>query len=289
MFRSQLAVINLARWVCILSASMPMVSGCSVLVDAERPQCTTDEECTSRGPAFAGSACVESVCQASPRWACLDEPAPPLPGGGPYDITFFVRDAVSLTPRSGMLAKLCRRLDVGCAEPVSHVAVVDDEGYVGFQVAEGFNGYARFDGPDSLIGLYFFNPPVYEDKRDIPVSLSSPTTVGGLAALTGATQEPERGIVLLSVLDCTGALASGVTITANEADPGSKAFYALKGLPSPSATQTDDTGYGGVVNASPGTMTFVATLEENGLQIDEMTVLIQPGTQTMTTLVPRGR
>ncbi len=289
MLRSQLAVTNLAQWVCMLSALMPIASGCSVLVDAERPQCTTDAECTSRGPEFTGSTCVESVCRASPRWACLDEPAPPLPAGGPYDITFFVRDAVSQTPRSGMLAKLCRRLDVNCAEPVSQVAVVDEEGNVGFEVAEGFNGYARFEGPDSLIGLYFFNPPVYEDKHDLPVALSSPTTVGGLAALTGATQEPERGIVLLSVLDCTGAFAKGATITSSEADPGSKAFYSLNGLPSATATQTDGTGYGGLVNASPGTMTFVATLEETSRQIDEVTVLIQAGTQTMTTLVPRGR
>ena len=62
-FRSCLAPVMAGG---LLSAS------CSVTVDANRAQCATDEDCVRRGPAFAESACVESLCLPKEMTACED-------------------------------------------------------------------------------------------------------------------------------------------------------------------------------------------------------------------------
>lgn len=261
---------------------------CSVIVDANRTQCSTDSDCAARGPEFAGSVCAESVCQESTSWACLATPAVAPVTGTQFKVSFLVRDAVTQRPKVGLSVRLCRRLDVACVDAVSSVVTVDEQGNAAFQVDAGFNGYARFDGGDSLPGMYFFNPPVERDTMGIVISLSSPATAAGLASLTGVTLESDRGIVLLSVVDCTGTPASGIVLASTQQDARARTFYSQQGFPSAMATTTDDSGYGGIVNASPGTITFSALLEQNGKKIDETTVLVQAGTQTMTTLVPHG-
>lgn len=62
-FRGRLASVVVAA---LLSAS------CSVALDADRAQCATDDDCARRGPEFADSACVESVCLPKERTACED-------------------------------------------------------------------------------------------------------------------------------------------------------------------------------------------------------------------------
>lgn len=264
------------------------VLGCSVVVDADRNQCSTDADCAGRGGEFSSSVCVESLCQPSISWACLGAPAAPAVSEAQFQVSFLVRDSVTQRPKTGIGVRLCRKLDVECSDALSSLVAVDDQGNATFQVAAGFEGYARFEGADVLPGMYFFNPPVAGDTLNIPITLSSPNTAAALAALTGATLESGRGIVLLSVVDCTGSPASGIALSSSIEDGRAKTFYAQQGFPSAMATMTDVSGYGGVVNANPGTTTFSAILAESGQKLNEMTVLVQPGTQTMTTLVPNG-
>jgi hypothetical protein len=90
------------------------------------------------------------------------------------------------------------------------------------------------------------------------------------------------------VLDCTGAPASGIILESNlNADQG-KTFYSKAGIPDGMATMTDKAGYGGIVNASPGTVSLSAVVGQSRKRVGEVTVLVQPGTQTMTKLVPNG-
>jgi len=284
---SSLNVRLAANWVAVVGALVGS-GGCSVVVESNRTQCSTNADCTARGAEFAGSVCVDSFCRAPTNWACLDLPPPMAAPQDQFQVSFVVRDTVTQMPKPGLRARLCRKLDVECSNAVSESATVDEQGNVSFQVAAGFDGYARFDGGDLLPGIFFFNPPVSRDTLNIPITLSASTTASALAALTGVALDSGRGVVLLSVLDCTGTPASGITLSSNFADPRARIFYAQEGLPSSMATMTDSSGYGGVVNASPGTVTFSALQAQSGRKIDEVTVLVQAGTQTMTTLVPNG-
>jgi hypothetical protein len=265
--------------------------GCSVIVDSNRTQCSTDSDCSARGGQFATSVCVESFCQEPPdlAWSCLgDTPATPPASTEQFQVSFLVRDAVSQKPKTGLSVRLCRKLDVECTDALSSPVSVDEKGNAAFQVEGGFAGYARFEGADSVPGMYFFNPPVAKDTMDIAVQLSAPAVVAGLVMLTGATPDSTRGMVLLSVLDCTGAPASGITLESNlNADQG-KIFYSKGGIPDGMATTTDESGYGGIVNATPGAITLSALVARNKKRVGEVTVLVQAGTQTMTKLVPDG-
>jgi hypothetical protein len=66
--------------------------GCSLLVDADRPQCTTDAECVARG--FGDAICIEALCQSAPL-SLPEEPGVPREGPSeqPRDIVNIARDA----------------------------------------------------------------------------------------------------------------------------------------------------------------------------------------------------
>jgi hypothetical protein len=258
------------------------------VVDRDRVQCSTDKDCAARGEEFAGTLCIESICQLEPRWSCLERPAPPAPSGGPYQVTFQVQNILSMMPISGIEARLCRKLDVKCEDPVGEASITDGSGMATFAVAAGFEGYVRFTGKEIIPGLYFFNPPVRADLPLVPISIGSAEVIPLLAFQAGATQAPDRGVVLLAAQDCTGAPASGVILTANVKDPLAKQFYSEEGLPSGTAEQTDSAGYGGLLNAAPGSVTFSASIAASGREFGQVTLLVQEGSLTYGTVVPEG-
>lgn len=198
----------------------------------------------------------------------------------------MVRDTVTQKPQVGLTARVCRRLDVACTESLTDIETTDAGGYVSLNVSAGFEGYVRFEGEAIAPTLYFFDPPVRSNLADVVVSVSSPQTLAGLAALTGATLEASLGIVLVTVYDCAGAPAEGVTISAGSVTSSAKSFYVRNGLPAATATATDESGYGGIVNAPPGTATFSSSFDQGA--IGSVTVLVQPGAVTIAHIVPNG-
>lgn len=220
------------------------------------------------------------------RWSCLDEPSEQATGSGSFTATFLLRDTVSQEPKVGVAARACRRLDVKCAEGLDGVKTTDSTGHVSLVVPAGFEGYARFDDPSIASTLFFFDPPVLADRPDLRVSVSAPETTLALAALTGAEPNSSLGVGLVTVFDCFGKPAEGVRVTAEGAGDAAKTFYIRNGLPSGTSNTTDDTGYSGIVNAAPGTVSFSASID--GILIGSVSVLVQPSSQTMAHIVPNG-
>jgi hypothetical protein len=270
---------------CVILACFP---ACSVVVDSNRVQCSTTSDCVARGADFAGSTCVESVCVPEAKWRCLDEPIKTELGSGPYRAPFIVQHLVTQAPLSGISARLCRKIDVKCSDPVSDVLETDAAGEVTFDVAAGFDGYAYFDGPDIIPGLYFFNPAVSADLPQAMVSIGPPEVIQLLALQAGATQAPERAVVLLVARDCTGAPAAGVSFKTSGADKASIPFYSEQNLPSGGAEETDAAGYGGLLNAGAGSITFTATINETGRRLGQVTILSREGSITYGSIVPDG-
>lgn len=226
------------------------------------------------------------MCRVPTSWSCLDEPSKPPLTEGTFKIAFLVQDTVTQQPKSGVSARVCRRRDVACADAVTGVQSSDASGYLSFTVPAGFDGYVRFEGESISPSLYFFDPPVRSDLPNLSVSVSSPEAAAGLALLIGATPDANLGNAIATVYDCFGAPAEGVTLSVGSVGAAARSFYIRNGLPSAAASNTDETGYGGVVNAAMGSVTFSASIDE--LMIGSVTVLVQPGALTVAQIVPNG-
>ena len=243
-------------------------------------------DCTARGPAFEGAVCEASMCSIATAWSCLSQARPVVSTAGSFTAAFLVRETVSQAPKVGVSVRACRRLDVSCAEGLTAAATTDSMGNVSLGVPGGFAGYARLEEPSIMPTLFFFDPPVQRDLAVRTISVHSPETAGGLAALAGAESNSSLGIVLVTVFDCFGKPAEGVRVTPDNAGNAAKTFYIRNGLPAPAATATDATGYSGVVNAAPGTVSFSASLGD--MYVGSVTMLVQAGTQTIAHIVPNG-
>ncbi|HET9932397.1 MAG TPA: hypothetical protein VFQ35_16950 [Polyangiaceae bacterium] len=263
---------------------MALLSSCSLVVDANRTQCSTNADCA----AYANSVCVDSLCQPEPKWKCLGKPIQQPAATGKFQVDFLVRHLVTQMPLPGVSARTCRKLDVECAAQPGEQLVTDESGKVTVSVDAGFEGYVRFEGPSIAPGLYFFNPGVTSDLPQITISIGTIDVISLLALQAGARQSTDRGVALISVRNCVGGVAPGVTMASSVHDDVAVPFYSEQGLPSGSAVQTDDDSYGGLLNASPGTHTFTATLAATGQRIGQATVLIQAGALTFGSVVPDG-
>ena len=261
-----------------------LTTSCSVAVDSDRVQCETDSDCA----AYADSVCAESICVPAPKWACLDAPQAPVSNGPRHSVPFVVQNIISMMPIPGVSARLCRKIDVTCEEPVSEAQLTDASGQVTFTVDDGFDGYVNFEGEGLIRGLYFFNPPVRTDLPTASISIGSLEVMGVLARTVGTKQDPQRAITLVGVRDCTGAPAAGVVLKAEGADALSVPYYSKDNLPSGAATETDSAGYGGLVNANPGSITVRATVAGSGREVGQVTLLTREDSITYGSIVPNG-
>jgi hypothetical protein len=283
--RSSRALIDL---VVLLGAALP-ASACTVLVDRNRQQCATDDDCRLRGEAFTGSTCVDSVCAPDPTWSCLGvgDP-PPAAESRRYTVTIRVRDLVTEQPMPGVSGRLCRKLDLACSQPIGGEIQADQNGDLVTEVELGFDGYAELRAKDKMPGLYFFYPPVDRD-RDVPfVPLLPPAVLTQFAQLNGKQLVPDRGHVLMGAYDCLRRPAEGIHLSSLDGDGDTSAFYVLEKFPKVIATATDRSGRGGFINFRPGPVAVSGDLGD-GRHVASVSLLIRPGTITYTSLAPSPR
>ena len=275
--------------------ALVFASACSVLVDPNREQCSSDTDCTRRGGAFAGSVCLGSVCRsASPApaspdaptaWGCLGTIAWPDASVGYVDVTINLKDLITYNPVGGVGARLCRKLDTKCEQPILDGVQSDASGKLAFQAPLGFDGYAELTPPGAIPGLYFFYPPLTE-TRDVPfIPILPLSELSTFAGLVGGQIMPGRGQLVIGVYDCLKVPGDGVTFSSAEADTASMPFYLIKGAPSSKATATDSSGYGGIINLLPGTATLTGKLG-SGESLGIESVLMRADEITYTTLLP---
>ncbi|HEY3255798.1 MAG TPA: hypothetical protein VGJ91_17695 [Polyangiaceae bacterium] len=263
-------------------------AGCSVVVDANRPQCSTDADCTNRGAEFAGSVCKAGLCEADPQWSC-----PAVAPAHSYKLTMHLQDAVSMKPLPGVAAHLCRKLDVNCQNPIAGSDVVaDDGGVVTLSIDSGFDGYVELTDSKISPSLYFFSTPASGDL-DLPtVPLASPgaaTLIVKSAGGPSTTWLADHGIVLLNAFDCEGQPAANITFDIGGApDPATFIFYLVNTLPTTATTITDATGYGGLVNVPVGTSTISALLAPSGREIGNISILVRAGYISYSSVTPNS-
>lgn len=280
----------------IANAGYSCVESFCVENQVEAPMCTLDSDCDALGGEFVGNLCVASMCQPDPIWECVGKPLPPPASPGPFQVRITLTDIVDTKEMMvGVTARLCNKLDLECAAPIGAPVVSDENGQLTLEVRAGFNGYVYLTREEPLImpTLYFFAPPIDRDQEIASVQIATPSIAAALAASVsppGApiTQDPARGLVLLSVLGCDGVAQAGVTLSSEQADATTTVFYVTGTLPDSARRETDSSGYGGFINARPGVFPISATLAKNGRSLGSTSVLAKAGAITITRFSPIG-
>ncbi len=258
-------------------------AGCSVIVKTDAEQCEADADCAARGADFAGTVCLEHVCQdkPDPKWGCIGHVEPPK-GSAMITVAVQLVDLVSGLPAKGVTVKLCSKYDPPCNSPLG-MPEVGADGYVSATVTRDFQGYFDVQSSSYLPSLVFLDADVTASNP--VVQLVTPGVVDTLAMGVSVTRDPAAGIVLSRTVDCQLTASSGVSISIF---PSAKetAFYLIASGVSPGATATDRSGDSGFINVAPGTPTITATRGQGGEVIGKVTTLVRAGAVTYQLLPP---
>jgi hypothetical protein len=206
-----------------------------------------------------------------------------------YKLTLHVTDAVSAKPLTGVAAALCRKLDINCESPFAMITS-DAKGDVILQVDAAFDGYVMLTGSMLVSGLYTLSPPT-SGNLDARVSLLTSQAAAGLTQAAGGVWLAGHGLVLINTTDCQAKPLANVSysITGGAKDASTYVFYTQKSFPLSSATSTDESGYGGVVNLLPGVATISATVASgaaNERVVGNASLNMRAGFITYSTITP---
>jgi hypothetical protein len=261
-------------------------------------------------------------------WRCLDAPAEPVvPTGSRATVRFQACDFISscTTPVTGLHARLCDKLDIGCNNP--RIADIRDragllevnvpmgprgfDGYleVSSAVAPCFDTTAFGNAAEGLLCqlvpdcdraapteacnvpvyspvMWFFNPPVVADiEQSIPLQLYPTAALPLVLDAAGGELVPGTGSVFMSVIDCDGKPAPGVTLEIAEYEDPAFSLYFDSGVLSNSASQTDASGIGGFIRIPPGFVT-VTGYNSEGVPVAKVGVQVNATFATLTVLAP---
>jgi len=283
------------------------VTACSLLVDANKDQCATDSDCVARGASFANAVCIDSKCVAS----ALEDAAVEIADSGTPDaptgpwrcvgnitwpkvdltrtitLTQTFTDFVNGAPLAGIGLKSCLRADVACANPFS-TATSDDAGRAPISLPYAFDGYWLLlpNDPETVNMLVYELPPPVKDDLATPTQTISRSNLSTLGSLMGVTIDPAMGQLSVSVVDCDGKRAAGVSIDVSPLNEGSRIYYLENKIPNRQRTFTDENGFCGATNLTPGVVNITAKLAESGTVVAKYAALVQADKFTTFVLPP---
>jgi hypothetical protein len=235
----------------------------------------------------------------------------------------FISDCT--LPVEGLTARLCDKLDVGCLSPrqidireaagmLEFDVPTGPRGFDGYlevstgvarcydtnvfgeaatgvlcQFAPECDRSAPTDACNVPIYspvLWFFNPPIFANvEAPIPLELYPSAALPLVLDAAGGTIIPGTGSVFMTVIDCDGKPASGVTLEIAEHADVADALYFDSGVLSNTANETDASGVGGFIHIPPG-FVEVTGINEEGIPVAKVGVQVSPVFVTYTVLAP---
>jgi hypothetical protein len=237
-------------------------TGCTVVLDPAEAQCETTADCTNRG--FKGAVCTKNVCEAvpppppDPTWGCLGHVVAPTPDPTK---TVTLKEQVILaldkSPVAGATIDVCDKLDIDCVgmNPLDPKGLTTDaNGYVTFNVAQGFDGFVRITDPTIMDSRVFVGRPILTPPNVKAIEVLRPMDYSLLATVAKQTVDMNRGTAIVLAFDCQGDSGAGVSFKCAAADSETQVFYLINMAPNtpPAATATDVDGFGGFFNLPVG-------------------------------------
>lgn len=267
---------TLARRDLRIAVPLPLAAAfvsCSLAIDVG-DQCSIDDECKARGPEFSKAECVNQLCIIP----APDEPETPdggsrfegydisckgelSPGNDPEETV-----AYSLTPTFAAPVEdpkpftfsACERFDPDCQKPVDEVEAMAGELLV-LKLPLGFEGYFRVLNEDTPPLMVFLGSPVLEDTAGWDIIVPDNLRFDALISAASQEKDLEAGHVIAKIIDCERNNVTGASIATGA---GGVEFYIINTLPTTMASETDESGNAGILNATPGTTLVTAVLAD---------------------------
>ncbi len=231
-------------------------------------------------------------CMLGTNWSCIGNVSWPqsTTPGAPIDYkTKFLGYSLA-GPIAGLTVRACNKASGDCAGAVP-TGTTGSDGFVTLHLgSNAFDGYLFLTGSGVYPALVYRQPHVVQSVNEDEFffraeTVPSAADVSTLLQLIGATVDSARAVLILSMLDCDGYTAPGVTFASSAADGSTVGFYTASGVPATASVVTDVDGSGGFVNVPPGLVTVTASVASIGV-VGRATVWARPGSQTLADLVP---
>ena len=303
---SRLAVFALAFG----AVAAVVLSSCSLVLDANEPQCRADSDCAARGAPAAR--CVASYCVIDdlgtagagggggggaggapildPRWACLGTVKTPAASAATIHVRLPLLDFISRDPRAGITVRACKRLDVSCSNPIGAAAVTDADGVATIEIPAQppFDGFYQVDGTNQVLpSLVFAQPLVTTEGTTLSAVLTfEPAKYRALVEAGGNVWNEARGHLFVQSRNCADAEADGVAYAIPKQEPDTIRVYLRDGVPDRNAPDTDATGIGGFILCGEGFHTVTGTLTASSSLVNERRVFVRPSSVTYTVMSP---
>lgn len=275
---------RLGRWgLVVMFSGASGVFGCSLVVDAERSQCSTNLDCQVRGATFEEALCIDNLCQSDPAWACLGSVEEP-PEQQAVDADLSVVSFLDGSPVAGVHATLYSGVDFELRSPLA-TADTGADGHATLRLPAGFDGFVHLVADGEIEPTIVYPTlPVTAEAGMGPMYVGGTGSSTGLLNLIGAVPQAGRGIALMSVLNCSATGGAGASLVFTGETQGSTPFYSFNGIASSSARELDASGQAGIVNVRPGVI-GVETRRGDTL-VSSASVLVRADSATQVTLLP---
>jgi hypothetical protein len=261
-------------------------SACSLTVESDRIQCNTDKDCAARGPAYADYVCSKSICEADPTWSCLTEKFQETPTDTVI-VELKTVDLLKKTPIPGVRLTLCAKMDATCQSPIGPTYQSNQDGSLKVEMPKGFEGYFQTEG-EGLYPMLFFPPSTRKERPPGELPMVAANFVGTMFSGVGGPIAADRTVVMTTALNCLAKPTPGIILSAEPVDDRTVGYFIQGGLPSRTASTTDESGAGGFVNIKPGNATITSTMAATNQKIGTIAVQTRPGYITMVLVMPSG-
>ncbi len=275
-----------------------MLGGCSLLIDVDREQCSTSQDCEALGTAFAGAVCEQGVCvvagsaggdgaggapEVPGNPLVCDKPVPSKEPTVKYTFAPIFADGGAPKDPKPFSIKACRPLDLECTDPVFGPIDVMPGVPEDFLVPPPFNGYFEITNPDTLGGYLFMGRPIVEDTVGWNVTMPTPGLVAGFGIVTGERVDPDLGLIISVSRDCNQLPLPGTAFTNSK---GGLQFYFVNNTPDTNLDESGPQGAVGFANVPVSTTTLSAVITSSGQELNKAIIRTKSRYVSLVELFP---
>jgi hypothetical protein len=297
------------------TSMLAAIASCSQIlsIDDHRYVAEPDTGTTFVPEAGAPTPEAEAAVEAAPGpWDCLNNPNQTFPANAMTTVHLITTNSlqpiltaeavdggsalypVQYTPLVGEQVRACPALYDGTCSAGTPYATSSEAGVADFTLLNSFGGYYQFNDPKLFTTAFFPSQMLAGDKETYIsatlLPLAATQELGALLNGISLSYDADGGLghILLSIYDCFDHSAPGVVFTPSSVAPTTSQYPTLifytegqggssSELPSTTATVTDNSGTGGLLNVPKGVFTVKASLAKTGQQLGLINMLVFPG------------